>query len=111
MRRTQPIAFAANLSIAAVAAAVMLVLSGCAAVGLESQAPAVASTSVEKLEYYQYQVKGYQNSFPHPIDPGPDIDRQPRFLAGGHARSRAARRQSRDRDFARPERTDRATSL
>lgn len=65
MRRTHPIAFAANLSIAAVAAAVMLVLSGCTAVGLESQAPAVASTSVEKLEYYQYQVKGYQNSFPH----------------------------------------------
>lgn len=47
------------------AAAVTLVLSGCAAVGLGSQAPAVASTSVEKLEYYQYQVKGYQNSFPH----------------------------------------------
>lgn len=47
------------------AAAVALVLSGCAAVGLGSQAPAVASTSVEKLEYYQYQVKGYQNSFPH----------------------------------------------
>jgi len=33
--------------------------------GIGSSAPAIAPTSVQKLEYYQYQVKGYQNSFPH----------------------------------------------
>lgn len=42
-----------------------LVLSGCSAVGLGSQQPPIAPTSVQKLEYYQFQVKGYQNSFPH----------------------------------------------
>jgi len=65
VRRAQPIAIAATLSIAAALVAAALALPGCSTVGLGSQAPPVASTSVEKLEYYQYQVKGYQNSFPH----------------------------------------------
>lgn len=65
MRRAQPIAIAASFSIAVSAIAIALMISGCSAVGLGSQAPPVESTSVEKLEYYQYQVKGYQNSFPH----------------------------------------------
>ncbi len=37
-------------------------LSGCATVG--GGAPAPATTSVQTLEYYPYQVKGYQNSYP-----------------------------------------------
>jgi hypothetical protein len=36
-------------------------LAGCATTGGES---APATTSVQTLEYYQYQVKGYQNSYP-----------------------------------------------
>ena len=38
------------------------ILSGCATVG--GGAPAPATTSVQTLEYYPYQVKGYQNSYP-----------------------------------------------
>ena len=37
-------------------------LSGCATLG--GGAPAPATTSVQALEYYRYQVKGYQNSYP-----------------------------------------------
>jgi hypothetical protein len=49
-----------------VAAGMMLasMLAGCAAVGL-GNAPAPAATSVQTLEYYPFQVKGYQNSYPH----------------------------------------------
>jgi hypothetical protein len=42
-----------------------LAIAGCSAVGLGSQAPPTATTSVETVEYYPYQVKGYQNSYPH----------------------------------------------
>ncbi|MHB8383277.1 MAG: hypothetical protein ACYDC3_13180 [Candidatus Binataceae bacterium] len=63
MRR--PFALTAFLSITAMAAAAALGLAGCATLGLGSQEPTAPSTSVEKLEYYQFQVKGYQNSFPH----------------------------------------------
>ncbi len=38
------------------------ILSGCATVG--GGAPVPATTSVQTLEYYPYQVKGYQNSYP-----------------------------------------------
>jgi len=37
-------------------------LSGCASVG--GGAPEPTTTSVQTLEYYPYQVKGYQNSYP-----------------------------------------------
>jgi hypothetical protein len=37
-------------------------LSGCATVG--GGAPAPVTTSTQTLEYYPYQVKGYQNSYP-----------------------------------------------
>ncbi len=37
-------------------------LSGCASVG--GGAPGPPTTSVQTLEYYPYQVKGYQNSYP-----------------------------------------------
>ena len=39
-------------------------LSGCATIGLGS-APALPATSMQTLEYYPFQVKGYQNSYPH----------------------------------------------
>lgn len=39
-------------------------LTGCATVGVNN-APAPATTSMQTLEYYPFQVKGYQNSFPH----------------------------------------------
>ena len=42
-----------------------MVISGCAAIGLGTSAPAVPATAIEKLEYYQFQVKGYQNTYPH----------------------------------------------
>lgn len=49
-----------------VAAGMMLasMLAGCATVGL-SKAPVPPTTSVQTLEYYPFQVKGYQNSYPH----------------------------------------------
>ena len=65
MRRNRPIALAAALTIAAAILGAALTLSGCAALGLGSPPPPIAPTSVQKLEYYQFQVKGYQNSFPH----------------------------------------------
>jgi len=40
---------------------ILAMLSGCATTGGES---APVTTSVQTLEYYQYQVKGYQNSYP-----------------------------------------------
>jgi hypothetical protein len=43
--------------------AVLAMLSGCATVG--GGAPAPVTTSVQTLEYYPYQVKGYQNSYPN----------------------------------------------
>jgi hypothetical protein len=39
-----------------------LTLAGCATVGNE---PALPATSMQTLEYYPFQVKGYQNSYPH----------------------------------------------
>jgi hypothetical protein len=39
-----------------------MIASGCATVGGGTAAPVVNST--QKLEYYPYQVKGYQNSYP-----------------------------------------------
>jgi hypothetical protein len=45
------------------AAAIALVMAGCATIGIEP-GPPLESVSVQKLEYYPYQVKGYQNSFP-----------------------------------------------
>ncbi|HVA81568.1 MAG TPA: hypothetical protein VNF29_11640, partial [Candidatus Binataceae bacterium] len=61
MRRPQ---FFADAAARSAAAGLALILSGCATLGLGAPPP-VAPTSVQKLEYYQYQVKGYQNSFPH----------------------------------------------
>jgi hypothetical protein len=42
-----------------------LAIAGCAAVGLGGPSQPSAPTSVETVEYYPYQVKGYQNSYPH----------------------------------------------
>ncbi len=48
--------------LAAVVSSLASILSGCATIG--RGAPAPATTSVQKLEYYPYLVKGYQNSYP-----------------------------------------------
>jgi hypothetical protein len=45
------------------AAAVALLMAGCATLGVEP-GPPLDEVSVQKLEYYPYQVKGYQNSYP-----------------------------------------------
>jgi hypothetical protein len=42
-----------------------LAIAGCSALGLGGSSEPPAPTSVETVEYYPYQVKGYQNSFPH----------------------------------------------
>jgi hypothetical protein len=65
VRRNQPFAIVRARSLAAVLVCAALMLPGCAALGLGSPPAPVAATSVQKLEYYQFQVKGYQNSFPH----------------------------------------------
>lgn len=49
---------------AALLSAMAVLAAGCAAAGGGSQAP-TATTAVEKLEYYPFQVKGYQYSYPH----------------------------------------------
>jgi len=41
-----------------------LAIAGCSAVGQNGSNPPVATNSVETVEYYPYQVKGYQNSYP-----------------------------------------------
>lgn len=41
---------------------IALIAAGCAAL---EEGPAPAPTSVETLEYYPFQVKGYQDSYPH----------------------------------------------
>ncbi len=41
----------------------LLLLAGCATVGLGTPPP--PATSQQTLEYYPFQVKGYQNSYPH----------------------------------------------
>ncbi len=58
-RPTFRIRSALLVTIASILAAM---LPGCATVG--GGAPAPVTTSVQTLEYYQYQVKGYQNSYP-----------------------------------------------
>ncbi len=47
----------------ALLAASLLFLAGCATIGLGTPPP--ATTSTQTLEYYPFQVKGYQNSYPH----------------------------------------------
>jgi hypothetical protein len=47
----------------AVAAVFAFAIAGCATVGLQS-GPSLEAVSIQKLEYYPYQVKGYQGSFP-----------------------------------------------
>ncbi len=42
-----------------------LAVTGCAAVGVGGSNQPSTPTSVETVEYYPYQVKGYQNSYPH----------------------------------------------
>jgi len=42
-----------------------LAIAGCTAVGLGGSGEPSAPTSVETVEYYPFQVKGYQNSYPH----------------------------------------------
>ena len=49
---------------AALMAGMAVLAAGCATAGGGAQAPA-ATTSIQKLEYYPFQVKGYQNSYPH----------------------------------------------
>jgi hypothetical protein len=44
-------------------AAVLVLLAGCATLGLGSPPPP-APTSIQTLEYYSFQVKGYQDSYP-----------------------------------------------
>jgi hypothetical protein len=41
----------------------LVAIAGCSAVGGGSS-PSAPSTSVETVEYYPYQIKGYQNSYP-----------------------------------------------
>lgn len=48
--------------LAAIVSMLPAMLSGCATVGGGAPAPVTAST--QTLEYYPYQVKGYQNSYP-----------------------------------------------
>ncbi|HYB90662.1 MAG TPA: hypothetical protein VEC38_06425 [Candidatus Binataceae bacterium] len=48
----------------ALGAAAALLIAGCAALGGTSQTP-VETTSDQTLEYYPFQVKGYQNSYPN----------------------------------------------
>jgi hypothetical protein len=40
-------------------------LAGCATIGLGPPPPPPAPTAMQTLEYYPFQVKGYQNSYPH----------------------------------------------
>ncbi len=42
-----------------------LTIAGCSLIGLGGSSQPSATTSVESVEYYPYQVKGYQNSYPH----------------------------------------------
>ncbi len=42
-----------------------LAVAGCAAVGGGGSKQSSIQSSVQTLEYYPYQVKGYQNSYPH----------------------------------------------
>jgi len=48
-----------------VLAFVALAIAGCSAIGLGGPSQPSSPTSVETVEYYPYQVKGYQNSYPH----------------------------------------------
>jgi hypothetical protein len=41
-----------------------LAIAGCAAVGAGGSQP-IPTTSVQTVEYYPFQVKGYQNTYPH----------------------------------------------
>src|ERR1700731_392006 len=42
-----------------------LAVAGCSTLGLGGSNAPSAPTSVETVEYYPYQVKGYQGSYPH----------------------------------------------
>jgi hypothetical protein len=42
----------------------LLAIAGCSAVGGGGTSPSEPTTSVETVEYYPYQIKGYQNSYP-----------------------------------------------
>lgn len=48
----------------AIAALAALFAAGCAAVGLAPSLAPLEPTSVQTVEYYPFQVKGYQNTFP-----------------------------------------------
>ena len=42
----------------------LLAIAGCSAVSSGGGSPSAPTTSVETVEYYPYQIKGYQNSYP-----------------------------------------------
>ena len=42
-----------------------LTIAGCSAVGLGGSSQPSATTSIQTVEYYPFQVKGYQNTYPH----------------------------------------------
>jgi len=42
-----------------------IALAGCAAAGAGDNGQPLPATSVQTVEYYPFQVKGYQNSYPH----------------------------------------------
>jgi hypothetical protein len=42
-----------------------IAIAGCAAAGLGGNGQPLPATSVQTVEYYPFQVKGYQNSYPH----------------------------------------------
>src|ERR1035441_1102460 len=48
-----------------VLALMALAVAGCSLIGLGGPSQPSAPTSVQTVEYYPYQVKGYQNSYPH----------------------------------------------
>jgi hypothetical protein len=49
----------------ALACGIMLLLVGCATANEENPRTAAASVSIQTIEYYPFQVKGYQKSFPN----------------------------------------------
>ncbi len=43
----------------------VMAMAGCASLGIGQSTPQLEQNSIQKVEYYPYLVKGYQNSFPH----------------------------------------------